>query len=70
MKIGDINVPESIIDQECRIIIIERFIDLLVKKNPDLNFPSLDEFNEIRETTIKILQKKYPSMGIEKKEKV
>lgn len=67
MKIGDLDVPRSILDLEHRMMVMEQLIDFIANNNQHLKLPSQLEIEKYKENAIEQLQKKYPSMGITKK---
>ena len=67
MKIGDIDVPNSILDLEHRLIVMEQYVNYIIQNNRKLNQPNHVQFEQFRDNAISVLQKKYPSMGIKKK---
>lgn len=67
MKIGDINVPNSLLDLEHRLIIMEQYVNYIIQNNKNLKHPDQLEFEQFQDNALTILQKKYPSMGIKKK---
>ena len=66
VKFGDIDSGQ-ILDNEFRIGVLERVIDLLLQKNPTLNGLSIEEIESMREAVANNLKKKYPNSGIEYK---
>ena len=65
VKFGEIDVGQ-ILDNEYRISVLERVIDVLLAANPSA--ASDVNIDEIRRNVLKELQKKYPNSGIELKE--
>ena len=66
MRIGDIDIPDSIIDAEFRITVLEKVIDRLLRVAPPGTLTEKD-INIFRDEAIELLQKKYPASGITKK---
>ena len=64
MLIGEINVPESLLNSELRLGIIEKILDHILNSNYSLNKPSQSDIDGFKEKTIAELQKKYPNSGI------
>jgi hypothetical protein len=67
MKIGDIDVPRSILDLEHRMMVMEQLVNFIASNNQNIKLPNQQEVEQFKETAIVTLQKKYPSMGIAKK---
>jgi hypothetical protein len=67
MKIGDIDVTNSILNLEHDINVLQQVLNHLFQNNKNLIGPSLDEIERFKENAVLTLQKKYPSMGITKK---
>ena len=69
IQIGEVDVASQILENEYRILVLERVIDLLIQKFPIVGRPiSNTEMDEIRRSVIKQLQQKYPNSGITLKE--
>ena len=65
IKIGGIDVTESVINSEYRINVLEKVLDLLIQRT---SVPiTQKEIEEIREKALKELGEKYPEAGIHKK---
>jgi isocitrate dehydrogenase kinase/phosphatase len=64
MEIGEINVPETIVQLEHRVGKLEELLDRI------LNGEDLDQetIEKIDKKVLKDLQEKYPDSGIEKKQ--
>lgn len=63
IKFGDIK-SDQILENEFRIGVLERIIELILSKNQELKL-SKEDIENIREKTAKSLRRKYPNMGIE-----
>ncbi len=66
IKLGEIDSIQ-ILDNEFRIAVLERVVDLLLKKNPSLEAFSVADLNIIRDEVVLKLKEKYPNSGIEYK---
>jgi hypothetical protein len=65
IKIGGIDVTESVINSEYRINVLEKVLDLLMQRT---SVPiTQKEIEGIREKALKELGEKYPEAGIHKK---
>jgi len=64
IKFGEID-SSQILDNEFRILVLERVVDHLLKSNPDV--ASGLDINRIRQDVVEVLKKKYPNSGIELK---
>jgi len=67
MKIGDINIPETLINIELRLGILERAFDFVMRNNFSLTKPSQQDIENFREQALTDLQNRYPNMGIQPK---
>ena len=67
MKIGDIDVTNSILNLEHDINVLQQVLNNIFQNNPNLKGPSASEIEKFKDNAISSLQKKYPSMGIVKK---
>jgi len=63
VKFGDIEASQ-IIDNEYRIKLISRLLDWILGHNPNLNKPTQEQFEQLKDETVKELQEKYPQSGI------
>lgn len=65
IQIGEIDVASQILENEYRIMVLERVVDRLIQRFPVIGGPiSAQEMDEIRRSVIEQLQKKYPKSGI------
>lgn len=67
MKIGDLDVTTAILNLEHDLNVLNQVLNHIYNNNPQLKSPSEDEILEFRENAVKMLQEKYPNMGIEQK---
>jgi len=66
MKIGDIDVTNSILNLEYDVNVLQQLLNHVIQNNPGLKFPSPADIVAFQENAVKILDKKYPNMGIKK----
>tara|TARA_B110000902_G_C13833734_1_gene408636 strand:+ start:150 stop:353 length:204 start_codon:yes stop_codon:yes gene_type:complete len=66
MKIGDIDVTNSIINLEHDVNVLQHVLDYIMRNNPNLKGPSQKEIESIKDNALEVLGKKYPNMGIKK----
>ena len=66
VKFGEIDASQ-ILENEFRINILERILDLMIQRNPGLRISERD-LEQIRRNTITMLQQKYPNSGIQLKQ--
>jgi hypothetical protein len=66
MKIGDIDVANSIVNIEYDVNVLQQFVNYLMQNNPSLKLPTQEELNSFQETSVRTLNQKYPNMGIKK----
>lgn len=63
MKIGEIDSIQ-IIDNEFRIKVLDKYLEWILKNNPNIKAPSDDDLLSIQHEIIASLQKKYPNSGL------
>jgi hypothetical protein len=66
MKIGDIDVTNSILNLEHDMNVLQQFLDKLIQNNPGLKYPTNQDIESFRKNALQMLEKKYPNMGIKK----
>lgn len=64
MKIGEIDVPNSIVNLEHDVNVLQQAINFLIANNQNLKAPNPQQIEEFKKNAISLLQKKYPNMGI------
>jgi len=67
MKIGDIDIANSIVNLEYDLYVVQQLLEHIYKHNPTIKAPTPDEIQTFKDDAIKKLIEKYPSMGISKK---
>ena len=65
IKIGDIDIANQTLENEFRLGVIERLLEMVLNSNPNLKKPTQKELGLIRQEVVQQLQKKYPNSGIE-----
>jgi hypothetical protein len=65
IKIGDIDIANQTLENEFRLGVIERLLEMVLNSNPNLKKPTQKELGRIRQEVVQQLQKKYPNSGIE-----
>lgn len=68
VKFGEIDSGQ-ILENEFRIGVLERIIEVLANNNPSLLKPTQPQVDEIRMAVAETLKKKYPNSGISLKNK-
>lgn len=68
MKIGELDVTNSILDLEHRMLVMENILNYIANNNSNVKMPVQFEFEKFKEDALDALQKKYPGMGITKKQ--
>ncbi|HVY36160.1 MAG TPA: hypothetical protein VG982_02710 [Candidatus Paceibacterota bacterium] len=63
IKFGEID-SSQILENEFRIGVLEKLLEFLMNNNPNLNRPSQPEIDNIRNSVVELLKKKYPNSGI------
>ncbi len=66
IKFGEIDAAQ-ILQNEFNIMVLQRFVERLTRKNPTLIRVDQPEFEEIKKGVATELSKKYPKSGIEYK---
>lgn len=64
IKFGEIDAIQ-ILQNEYRIMVLERLLEEIAHRNLHLNMPTPDELDRIREQVVKRLKQKYPKSDIE-----
>ncbi len=67
ISIGGIDIAQSALDSEYRILILEELVEKLINKMGGQSVLSNAELEAIRENALKKLQTKYPEAGLTKK---
>jgi hypothetical protein len=67
MKIGDIDVANSLLNLESKIMVMDQMFKYIFENNPNIKKPSPRIMEIFHNNAIGQLQKKYPNMGIKKK---
>lgn len=67
MKIGDIDVANSLLNLESRVMIMDQMFKYIFENNPNIKKPSPRIMEIFHNNAIGQLQKKYPTMNIKKK---
>jgi hypothetical protein len=68
IKFGEVD-SSQILENEFRIGVLERLLDFILVNNSFAIKPSQTQIEEIRQSVVEILQKKYPNSGITFKQK-
>jgi hypothetical protein len=63
VKFGEIDVIQ-ILDNEYRIGVLEKLIEIIANNNPSMIKPTQAEIEAIRAAVVEALKKKYPNSGI------
>ncbi len=66
MKIGDIDVTNSILNLEYDVMVLKELLNHILNNNQNLNKPSQKEIEIFQEKALHTLNKKYPNMGVKK----
>ncbi|MCF2487500.1 hypothetical protein [Dyadobacter sp. CY347] len=64
MKIGDIDIQNSILNLEMNVEVLSKVLDYVMQNNPSVRFPTPIEHAQMRSDTLSEIKKKYPSNGI------
>lgn len=66
IKFGEVDSGQ-IIENEFRIGVLEKLLEYILDRNTNIIKPTDEMVNEIRNSVIEVLKKKYPNSGIERK---
>lgn len=69
IKIGDIDVINEVIELHYHLIRTQLLLEEILNNNPEIKQPSSSRTDAIDNEVIKILNNKFPNMGIKKKMK-
>ena len=64
MRIGDIDVVNSILNLEHDVHVLQQLINFIAEHNNNLNLPSVADVEQFKQIAIQKLQEKYPTMGV------
>jgi hypothetical protein len=67
IKIGGIDVAQSALDSEFRIIVLERILEAVLNKIGGTSVLTTQDIDKIRDEAFQQLQKKYPLAGLQRK---
>lgn len=67
IKIGGIDLADSVINLELRVLVLEKIVEVLMNQLGGTQLLSTAQFQEIRKHAMEALQQKYPDAGIEPK---
>lgn len=67
MKIGDIDVTNSILNLEHDVLLMQKMLNYIIANNSNIKFASKIDIEKFEKDIILNLQSKYPSMGIQMK---
>ena len=66
MKIGDIDVTNSLLNLESDMNVLQQVLNHILKNNSNLNAPTGKEIEGFKSNALDMLGKKYPNMGFKK----
>lgn len=66
IKIGGIDVAQSALDSEFRIIVLERILEVVLSKIGGTSVLTPQDIDKIRDEAFGQLQKKYPEAGLQR----
>jgi hypothetical protein len=67
MKIGDVDVLNSILTLESDVKVLQQMLIFILEKNPSIHRPSVEDVHRFRQGAVEQLKLKYPHMDIQKK---
>jgi hypothetical protein len=65
MKIGEVDVLNSLLQLERDVKVLQKFVEFTAINNKDLVSPSVADIKNFQAQALKELQEKYPNMGIQ-----
>ena len=63
IKFGEIDSGQ-ILENEFRISVLEKLLEVIVNNNPSLNKPTQQQIEQIRASVVEVLKVKYPNSGL------
>lgn len=66
IKIGGIDVAQSALDSEFRLMVLERILEVVLSKIGGTSVLSQQDIDTIRDQAFKQLQVKYPEAGLKR----
>ncbi|MFN8291207.1 MAG: hypothetical protein U0U70_13200 [Chitinophagaceae bacterium] len=66
MQIGDINVANTLLNLQSKVMVLEQVLGYIMEKNPNIDRPNHKTMELIENNALKQLQELYPNMGIKK----
>ena len=67
INIGGIDLAQSALDSEFRILVLEKIVETLLNKMGGLTVLSVADIEKIRSEAFEQLKKKYPEAGLNRK---
>jgi len=67
MQVGDLDVVNTIIDLQNRVMILEEVLGYIMQKNSSIEKPNQKTIEMFEANALKRLQELYPNMGVQKK---
>lgn len=67
MQIGDLDVVNTILTLQNKVMVMEEVLGYIMQKNPNLEKPNQKTIEQMEAGALKKLQELYPNMGIQKK---
>lgn len=65
MQVGDLNIPNTLVTLELRVMNLEVILDNLINRNQNIRGLTKEELSEINQANLEKLKQKYPKAGIE-----
>lgn len=65
IKIGGINIVNSLIDLELQVKLHQKIINWIYENHSDFRMPDENTLSKFKEESLNDLQKRYPDLGIE-----
>jgi hypothetical protein len=66
MQIGDINVANTLLNLQSKVMVLEQVLGYIMDKNPNIDRPNQKTMELMESNALRQLQELYPNMGIKK----
>jgi hypothetical protein len=66
MQIGDIDIVNTLLNLQSKVLVMEQVLGYIMEKNPNIDRPNQKTMELIDSNALKKLQELYPNMGIKK----
>lgn len=67
IQIGDLNIANEIVELHFQVLRTQLLLELILQRTGSTYQPTADDVSQIEDQVLKILNQKFPKMGITKK---